>query len=283
MCSSFAADSEVLLELDGKIYPSDQILDQCKEMLRGSGCANAPLGYFHVEDKKEGDDNFIKASYRGPEGIQFTEEAWEKGGHVLRAVSESSIFKKLYELEVKNGKAYFKTTDQVTKSVQKSDEDAPDNLVVPATLFMYLRQHTNDLIAGKEIKIRMAALDRNESYGFTIQKTRDEKNLNGETVSVLKLSPNSIVVKAFVDPMYFYVKPATFELVAFEGKSCLRRKVGDHYQEMNSRVIYDYKIDKLFKSEPCSTSDVLGTGGEKCTVPTADTPAQSSSTSTKSP
>ncbi|NDG84818.1 MAG: hypothetical protein EBX52_07255 [Proteobacteria bacterium] len=102
-----------------------------------------------------------------------------------------------------------------------------------------------------------------------MRKIRNETAVDGSRVMVLEMAPVSFIVKALVDPMYFYVKPGKGELFAFEGRSALRRKQGDQYKEMKVRTAYEYKVNRLSGAEAsrgCDPGVVIPGQAEKCEV-----------------
>jgi hypothetical protein len=150
-----------------------------------------------------------------------------------------------------------------------SEDDAEENLVVPSTVMTYVRPSFQDLKAGKEVKLKVAVLDRRESFSFVMRKVESGVTSNGEEMMKLEMAPVSFIVKALVDPMYFYVKPKTGELYAFEGRSALRRKVGDQYKEMKVRTAYDYKINRYQETQVagnCSSGKVIFGKETQCEV-----------------
>jgi hypothetical protein len=105
-----------------------------------------------------------------------------------------------------------------------------------------------------------------------MRKIRDETTSDGHEGMVLEMAPVSFIVKALVDPMYFYIKPKSGELYAFQGRSALRRKQGDSWKELNVRTAYEYKVNRFSqaKSEPdCLNSLASGLNKNmKCEVKT---------------
>jgi hypothetical protein len=262
-----------LLEIDGKIYPRDDFPESCRTLLKGSGCAVDPYGKYHVEAKKEGDLVYSKAVFSDHDGIQVTEESWEKDGHVQRAVVDSKVLGKKSELEVKNGKVLYKTTEK-DGTVKTSEDDADDNLVVASTVMSYIRPMFKSLNEGKEIKIRVAVLDRQEAFTFAIKKDHEDKGTDGAEIMVLKMAPTSLIIKAVVDPLYFYVHPKTGEMFAFEGRSALRKKDGDSYKEMSVRSAYTYRVNAWNEFEKNSASKSTGASCDPLSEINAGAPAK---------
>lgn len=267
---------DVVLEINGWIYPKDTLPPACGEMLKGVKCAVDSFGKYHVESKKEGELIHNSAVFSAPEGPQVIEDSWEKNGRVQKARIENRALGKISELEVRDGKVFYKMT-QADGTVKTSDDDYEENLVVPSTVMSYIRPFNDKLLAGEEVKLKVAVMDRRESFTFYMKKYKMEKGPHGEDILVLKMSPGSIIVRALVDPMYFYTNPKTGEMFAFEGRSALRRKEGDKYKELDVRAAYEYKINTFnplnkttakndaFTTENCSSGMVLGKEA-KCEV-----------------
>lgn len=271
---------DVVLEMDGRIYAKDAFPESCAGLFKGTGCTAESLGKFHNESKKEGDLVHALSTFTGPEGVQVIEESWEKDGHVQKAKIDNKVLGKQMSLEVIAGNKirYSLTENGKTKT---SDDDNEENLVVPSTLMSYIRPKFPQILAGEEIKIRMAVLDRQDAFTFIMKKLREEKSPSDEDILVLEMKPWSFIVKAAVSPLYFYLNPKTGEMFAFEGRSALRRKIDGKYKEMDSRVAYEYKInafnlqkaktsasnDALQTTKNCSDGGLLGTGKDtKCEV-----------------
>ncbi len=267
------ADAKMLLEIHGRIYPKDSIPSECKGLLEGAPCPAQSFGKVRMVSRLE-QDGLVHAMnvFSAPEGDQVIEESWEKEGHVRRAVIENRVLQKKSELEVKDGKVHYKVTDLRDQSVKTSVDDAEENLVVPSTVMSYVRPHFEDLAKGKEFPLKVAVLDRRDSFSFVMRKLKVGKTVAGEDYLVLEMAPVSLIVKAVVDPMRFYLKPGTGELFAFEGKSALKRKKSDGYEDLKVQTVYDYKVNSYRKTvavkKDCSEPEWSLKGAPKCEVKT---------------
>jgi hypothetical protein len=236
-------DSNLLVSMEGKIFPQDSMPPACKNLLQGEKCNVQSFGRALIESKKDNDLIYNKSVFIGPEGEQQIEQSWEKNGHVQKAIIENKIIGKLMQMEVKDGKVFYQVTDQKDHSVKKSEDSLDENLVVPSTIMSYIKPMTDKISSGEKIQVKIAVLERMEAYTFNIKKVRDEKTLSGEPVQVLEMAPASIIVKALVSPMYFHIKTKTGEMFAFEGESAVRRKVGDNWKKMQVFTAYEYKVN----------------------------------------
>jgi hypothetical protein len=253
--------SDEVLVMDGKIYPEDSLPAECKDLVKGQKCSIEPFGRFHNDSKKEGDLIHAKSFFSDADGPQVTEESWQKDGHVTKAIVTNKALGKISEVEVKDGKVNYKTTEISDGKVKTSQDDAEDNLVVPSTVLAYVRPHFKEIMNGDDVKLKVAVLDRRESFTFNMKKIRLDKNLAGEDIMVMQFKPTSMIVQALVSPMYFYILLKTGQMYAFEGKSALRRKTGDQYKEMNVITEYSTSIDTYAAAHPytppCDTSQLL--------------------------
>ncbi len=267
------ADPKVVLEIHGRIYPKDSFPSECKGLFEGAPCPVQSFGKVRMVSRLN-QDGLVHAMnvFTAPEGDQVIEESWEKEGRVRRAVIENRVLQKKSELEVRDGKVHYKVTDLRDQSVKISVDDAEENLVVPSTVMSYVRPHFEELAKGKELPVKVAVLDRRDSFSFMMRKLKVGKTVNGEDYLVLEMSPVSIIVKAVVDPMRFYLKPGTGELFAFEGKSALKRKKGDGYEDLKVNTVYDYKVNSYRKTvavkKDCSEPEWSLKGAPKCEVKT---------------
>ena len=264
----------LLMEITGHIYPKDSLPLNCKGILQGVKCEASAYGRYHLEAKKEGELIYNYVTFSGPEGDQVIEQSWEKNGKVKKAIIENRAIGKRSQLEVKNGIAYYEVTDLNDRSVKKSEDNAEDNLVVPSTMLTYEKANAERIAKGETVQIKMAVLDRRDSFTFNVHKIKDDKSADGEAIQVLEMTPASFLVKAAVDPMYFYVKPKNSELFAFEGESGLRKKIGNTFEKMKVRTSYDYRYygtiateQQASKKSDCDTAAMItGKTAVKCEV-----------------
>jgi hypothetical protein len=256
--------ADLLVEVNGFIYPKDVFPTNCMGILEGAKCPAESYGRYHLEMKKQGDLVLNHVVFSGPEGPQVIEQSWEKNGKVQKAIIENRAIGKRSQLEVKNGKVFYEVVDLKDNSVKKSDDDADDNLVVPSTIMNYIALYREPISKGQTIQMKIAVLDRRDSFTFNVKKIKDGKDQTGEPTQVLEMAPASFIVKAAVDPMYFYVKANSGELFAFEGESGLRRKVGDSYEKMKVRTAYEYtrfedapQKKSAKKAADCATNEIF--------------------------
>ena len=264
-------EPKLLLEIHGRIYPRDSFPSECKNMLEGAPCSVPSYGKVRMMSRLY-PDGLVHATnvFSAPEGDQVIEESWEKDGHVRKAVIENRALQKKSELEVRDGKVHYKVTDLRDQSVKTSVDEAEENLVVPSTVMSYIRPHFGELEKGKQIPLKVAVPERRDSFSFVMRKLNAGKTVGGEDFITLEMVPVSLIVKAVVDPMRFFLKPGTGELFAFEGKSALKRKKGDSYEDLKVQTVYEYKVNSYRKTaavkKDCSEPEWSLKGAPKCEV-----------------
>lgn len=272
---------EVLLEINGRIYPKDSIPTECPQILKGEVCKKESYGMFHVVSKKEDDIIYSKAIFSDAEGPEVIEETWEKGGLIKKGKLENRQLGVVGELEVIGGKIKLKRTKGT--EIKTDEIDSEPNLVMPSTLMSYLRPRFDQILKGNEVQIKMAVLDRMDAFTFNIKKYKEWTSPDGEKMIGLKMIPNSIIVQVAVDPIYFHIKASTGELVAFEGRSSLRRKVKGDYKDLDVYTSYDPYVHNAFKRnllETCGAGQVLNQDA-KCMINGEVIPEQPASSSKK--
>lgn len=255
-----APDEPVVFKMDGKIYPFDSFPAICQKAFQGVPCNEESFGMFKVEGKQEPDGSVHSvAVFSDSQGPQVTEESWELKGKLVKAKIHNRVLGTQSSVEVHGNKLIYKTQyDDGTTKV--SDADAEPHLVVSTTLMAYLRPHFAKILAGEKVQIKLAVLDRRDSFTFNIQKIKSDQTLKGESVAVLEMSPASLIVKAVVDPVRFFINLNSGALFAFEGRSALRRKVGEKYKEMEVKTLYQTQIDVFGKQILASSSSNCGSG-----------------------
>lgn len=239
------AKTSIDFEMVGKIFPIQQFPAQCAAAFEGKACDETSPGQYHVvRTQDEQGINHSVTTFSDSQGAQTIEESWEKDGALIKA-SIKNLLKKTYaEIEVKNGRAYYKSYSTANlkagqpQELKSSEAQAEPNLTISSTLMAYLKAHFKSILVGQTVQIKLAVLDRQDSFTFNIKKIRDSKTLDGAPVAVLEMSPASLFVKLAVSPMQFYINLKTNALFAFEGRSALQMKRGDEYKPVDAKTIY---------------------------------------------
>lgn len=236
------------LEIKGSIYPKDEIPKECGSLIQGGSCAGVPFGQFHVVSTKANDQIYSRATFADPSGVAVIEETWEKDGKITQGKIENKQLGNVGQVEIRDQKVFYTLTEKSGKKKQ-SEAKAESNLVMPSTLMSFLRPQFKELLEGKTFSVKMIVLDRLDSYTFNVKKIKEISSVDGKPIVVLQMSPNSFFVRAVVDPLYFYIDKGSEEMIAFDGRSALRRMVKGKLKEFDAQVKYAHLINVFRKSE----------------------------------
>jgi hypothetical protein len=115
---------------------------------------------------------------------------------------------------------------------------------VPSTInndmfWPFLTAHYNEIASGQQVKFRYIVFTRSETIGFEFTKER-ETVMNGMPVIIVKMSPSSSFVSAFVDPLMFTIEKAPpHRVIEYDGRTPLKIKHGDKFKELDALTVFD--------------------------------------------
>lgn len=135
------------------------------------------------------------------------------------------------------GKKVFFNFEENGKKKSEVTEELKDNFVVGHTLVSYVSQHWKELLEGKKIDIRYGVWDRQETVGFSLFKTGEEK-IEGQDVVLLKFKPSSFIIAALVDPVIFKFSADGKSLVGMVGRVAPKKKDGNSWKDLDAEVTY---------------------------------------------
>jgi hypothetical protein len=94
-------------------------------------------------------------------------------------------------------------------------------------------------VNGNGVKFRYIVFTRAETIGFEFTKERDSV-VNGIPVVIMKMSPSSSFVAAFVDPLIFTVeKAAPHRVFEYDGRTPLKIKQGEKFKELDALNVFE--------------------------------------------
>jgi hypothetical protein len=191
------------------------------------------------EEKAEGEQTSITESFTDPQGNEvFRSETRLQGGKIASYDLQQKQLHESAKILVKDGKIFFEYTNRDGK-VKKDEENWHDNFVVGATLSRYIKAHSDDLLAGRDIDMRFGVPERCETVGFKIFKD-EEKKIEGRDVIIAKMKPTSMIIAALVKPLYFYIDKASGKLLEFRGRVLPKQKDGDQFKDLDAETVYSY-------------------------------------------
>lgn len=138
---------------------------------------------------------------------------------------------------VVDGKKVIFNFEENGKKKSEATEDLKDNFVVGHTLVAYVANHWKEIMDGKKVDIRFGVWDRQETVGFSLFKTGEEK-IEGKDVILLKFKPTSFIIAAIVDPVIFKFSADGKELVGMVGRVAPKKKDGNSWKDLDAEVVY---------------------------------------------
>jgi hypothetical protein len=106
-------------------------------------------------------------------------------------------------------------------------------VVVGPTLVGYIVRHLDLLQAGEELEVRLAVLDRLETYGFKLKAVEA-----GPGQTRIRMKPSSFLIAMAVDPLYFTFETATRKPIRLEGRVSPEVRDEDGWHAVDARVEY---------------------------------------------
>jgi hypothetical protein len=180
----------------------------------------------------------IHTVYKDPAGVVALEEqAALQGSQLVRYEIDQKQINQKGVIEVKDGKILFsKTVDGKTST---KDEKLPTSLVTTVNFQKYVKDNWEAISTGKTVSFRYGVWDRQETVGFEIFKTGDEKL--GETqATVLKMKPSSFLIAALVKPVIFKFVSDGSRLMEMNGRVAPKKKDGSTFKDLDAEVVYSY-------------------------------------------
>jgi hypothetical protein len=103
----------------------------------------------------------------------------------------------------------------------------------------FLLTHWKEIANGQTVKFRYISFSRTETIGFEFTKERDAVE-NGKPVVIVKMTPSSAFIAAFVDPLIFTIqKDAPYHVLAYDGRTPLKIKQGDKFKELDALTVFE--------------------------------------------
>ena len=125
-----------------------------------------------------------------------------------------------------------------TKHKSNTETFAPDTLNNDM-IGPFLLTHWSEIASGQPVKFRYIALARVETVGFEFTKERDSV-VNGKPVMIVKMSPSSAIISAFVDPLIFTIdKAAPHRVIEYDGRTPLKIKLGERFKDLDALTVFE--------------------------------------------
>ncbi len=106
-----------------------------------------------------------------------------------------------------------------------------------AVLVPMMARNADKLASGEPLAFDLIVPSRLETIGFRLKKEA-ERQMEGKPVTVIRMEPQSWLIRKLVDPMYFYVTRETpHRLLEYQGRASLKTPDGS---DLDLRYVYRY-------------------------------------------
>lgn len=149
---------------------------------------------------------------------------------------KDSRFGQIEEMSVK-GKTvnFFHQKNKKYESEKGSVKWAPNKTTFGAVLMNHIRRDWEGALKGKVFTFDYLVPSRLETIGFRLQKDSETK-VNGKDVLVIRLNPDSWLIRQLVNPIYFYLeKDGKHNLLLLKGRVSFK---SDDEKSLDLKVVY---------------------------------------------
>ena len=213
------------------------------------------LFHYQLEEMPVEGGFHLKGTVRDLEGQTVYEESADlKGIEIQKDIIDQKQTGQKAVVEVRDGKVFFsKSTDGKT-SVKEEALDG--SFVMTSNFRFFVHSHWAELTSGKKVPIRFGVWERQETVGFDIFQTGEEK-VRGRTdcseVIVLKMKPSSFIIAALVKPIIFKFTKDGSKIIEMNGRVAPKQKVGSSFKDLDADVVYSDAPSTAPASAPAPT------------------------------
>ncbi len=178
--------------------------------------------------------------YKDLEGKVVIEEKtlFKEGQFQKFEIDQKQLQQKAF-IELKDGKVLFSKTDSAGETSVK-EEKVGKTFVVAATFRAFVKDHIDEIKAGKTVEFRYGVWDRQETIGFQVAQDKVEKK-GSEEVIVLKMKPSSFLISALVKPLFFKFSQDGKRLLELNGRVAPKMKNGEKWKDLDAEIVYSYE------------------------------------------
>jgi hypothetical protein len=211
-----------------------------------------------------------QATYKDLEGNVVVQDkaTLKSGSELLKYEIDHKQLGQKGMIEIKDGKAYFTKVTADGKSSTK-EEKLGKTFVISATFQKFVRDNWEAISGGKTVDFRYGVWDRQETVGFEVFKTGEEK-VGEQQALVLKMKPSSFLIAALVKPIIFKFAADGSKLFELNGRVAPKRKDGSSWKDLDAEAVYSYaeaapapSTTTTTEAEPSTTTTVPAKKGKK--------------------
>lgn len=223
----WASLGHTAIESTAKLYK----MDSKKEKL---------LFLFKSEKEMKGDQLNKTSTYTSPKGeIAVIEKTTVVNGKVTHYERDQRQLNEKGSVTIKGKTITFSYTK---KGKTKTDtETLTDNFLIGPVIVDYLQKHWKKILAGAELNVRLAVVNRLETVGFSYKKEKEMK-VNGTDAVVVKMTPTSWAISLLVDPLFFTLSKKEARLLELKGRTVPKRLTprNKKWKDLDVEAYYEY-------------------------------------------
>ncbi len=182
----------------------------------------------------------INTIYSKPDGteVQRSESVYETGSLKIASFRMTdNRFGSLEEIRVSDGKVKLLHRAKAGEETKTEELEWADGLATTATVVEMMARNLDTLKKGEPLSFDLIVPSRLETIGFRLKKD-SEAELGGQPVIVIRMEPDSWLIRQLVDPMYFYVTGRPHHrLLEYRGRVSVKTDEGE---PQDLKMVYRY-------------------------------------------
>jgi hypothetical protein len=187
-----------------------------------------------------GDKVTIKTTYKKPDGseVQRTESVYER--ETLKLVSHVLADRRLgreEQIRVSGKKITLRYQEKKGEPAQSEELEWETSTSASPVLVAMMARNAELLMGGDALVFDLIVPSRLETIGFRLKKDADG-TVAGKPVTIIRMEPDSWLIRQLVDPMFFYLTSAApHRLLQYTGRVSIKTDEGE---DQDLRSVYRY-------------------------------------------
>ncbi len=251
MTHAFARSLALLVALaGGRFLPAATMLQRIETppLLAGSiheiGRTNTLYRFERKVESRDGRTE-VTRDYTDPKGELVARETatYKSGGLESFKLDERQIFQESSVRVREDGKKKVLEFSRVTNTrkggkPEVSTEPFAENTITSDMVAPFIQHRWKELTNGVAIKVRFAATQRGETYGFTLSR-ESEGFYQGRRGVTIRMQPTNWVIAALVDPLFFvHERAEPHHVLEYRGRTAPKLNVGGRWKDLDGVTVF---------------------------------------------
>jgi hypothetical protein len=191
---------------------------------------------FRYKVAESPDRQVRRAEYTDAQGtLVATEEVEMRDFTLVRYAVDHPLAKRGGSLERRGGELVFHTRSG--SSEDETRQKFSDDVLVGSMLVPWVHHHWKRLRGGEKIPIRLASLEREDTFGFEVGLEGEVAHPSGPAVR-LAVRPTSFLVAALTSPVLFVISADGETVYEIAGPTTALRRDGDDFESTDVDGVY---------------------------------------------